>query len=130
MHSTASFNELKLESSQIVSLHITTASTKDSTTASTTARTIASTIENTIASTTASTIASTTASTIAATKTFTPTSTSPCTSLTSTSTGESTIPLAHLRCFSCLRHLGGTDQSSYAQQRQYTFGGFLKEIST
>ena len=102
MHSTASFNELKLESSQIVSLHITTASTKDSTTAST----------------------------IAATKTFTPTSTSPCTSLTSTSTGESTIPLAHLRCFSCLRHLGGTDQSSYAQQRQYTFGGFLKEIST
>lgn len=122
MHSTASFNELKLESSQIVSLHITTASTKDSTTASTTARTIASTIENTIASTTASTIA--------ATKTFTPTSTSPCTSLTSTSTGESTIPLAHLRCFSCLRHLGGTDQSSYAQQRQYTFGGFLKEIST
>ena len=126
MHSTASFNELKLESSQIVSLHITTASTKDSTTASTTARTIASTIENTIASTTARTIASTTA----ATKTFTPTSTSPCTSLTSTSTGESTIPLAHLRCFSCLRHLGGTDQSSYAQQRQYTFGGFLKEIST
>ena len=102
MHSTASFNELKLESSQIVSLHITTASTKDSTTAST----------------------------IAATKTFTPTSTSPCTSLASTSTSESAIPLTILRCFCRLRHLGGTNQRSHAQQGQYTLGGLLEELST